>query len=464
MVMWHSDRKQWLLVWLVALVVLNAPRVRTQSSALPVVPGAAGFGMETRAAYGGGSNPAVLRVTNLNDSGTGSLRAALEAAGPRVVIFETSGTITLLSPIFIHNPYLTVAGQTAPSPGILIKSGANDTSIEIYTHDILFQHLRVRPGGTTCNSAIGAWYTNLEQPYNINFDHLSVSWAQDENFYIKSGHTPANFTVWRSISSEGLVQAPGSSGCSGGGLANGHGLLISEGTQSVAVLQSIFAHTLERTPVQKSGTKVYIANNITYDSQQGAAMLDPEQYGDAILVSAIGNYFKRGPSARDDYAFLTRYLVAGSKLYRSDNTIDNGGLTPAITPLYVIDGADPSFGSPPFTGPSGYVPMTSAATYTSVLANGGARPADRDSVDSRLITEIRNRTGGIISSPNQVGGYPTLAANVRSLTLPANPHIVTGSGYTNLELWLHGFSATVEGTTTVTSSPPAPPTGLRVVS
>ena len=74
--------------------------------------------MTTRAAYGCGSAPSVLRVTNLNDSGSGSLRAALEAAGPRVVIFEISGTIALTSDVIVTNACVTIAGQTAPSPGI----------------------------------------------------------------------------------------------------------------------------------------------------------------------------------------------------------------------------------------------------------------------------------------------------------------------------------------------------------
>src|ERR1043166_1194378 len=89
--------------------------VASAVSAQPVVPGGAGYGMETRAAYGAGSDPTIYRVTNLNDSGRQSLREALEATGPRIVIFEISGTITLNSEIGINSPYLTVAGQTAPS-------------------------------------------------------------------------------------------------------------------------------------------------------------------------------------------------------------------------------------------------------------------------------------------------------------------------------------------------------------
>jgi hypothetical protein len=127
------------LAWGVLIVgALLAVRLGGQI-AMPVFPGAEGFGATTVAGRGG----AVLTVTNLNDSGLGSLRAALSATGARTVVFETSGMITLTTDdLIVTNPYLTVAGQTAPSPGITIRGGG----IRILTHDVLIQHMRVRPG------------------------------------------------------------------------------------------------------------------------------------------------------------------------------------------------------------------------------------------------------------------------------------------------------------------------------
>ena len=83
-------------------------------------------------------------------------------------------------------------------------------------------------------------------------------------------------------------------------------------------------------------------------------------------------------------------------------------------------------------------------------------------MDRRIVSEVQSRTGRIISSPSEVGGWPTLATNVRALSLPANPHTATASGYTNLELWLHDYAATVEGTNNAPTAP-APPTGLYIV-
>lgn len=121
-----------------AAIVGAAAMVPLLADALPVLPNAAGFGVETPAGRGG----KVYKVTNLKDSGEGSLRACVNASGPRVCIFEVSGTIRMGGDLSIKNPNITIAGQTAPSPGILLRGGA----LRISTSDVLVQHLRVRPG------------------------------------------------------------------------------------------------------------------------------------------------------------------------------------------------------------------------------------------------------------------------------------------------------------------------------
>src|SRR6476646_9353709 len=104
--------------------------------AVPGVPGAAGFGMTTPAGRGG----AVYRVTNINASGAGSLKACIDATGPRTCVFEVSGIIKLTTELTVRNGFLTIAGQTAPSPGIMIRGAA----MKIHASDILIQHLRIR--------------------------------------------------------------------------------------------------------------------------------------------------------------------------------------------------------------------------------------------------------------------------------------------------------------------------------
>src|SRR5712692_6968373 len=105
---------------------------------IPAFPGAEGFGSTTPGGRGG----KVTFVTNLNDSGAGSLRAACEAEGPRIVIFRVSGLITLASPITVKSPYLTIAGQTAPGDGICLRN----FTFNIATHDVVVRYLRSRLG------------------------------------------------------------------------------------------------------------------------------------------------------------------------------------------------------------------------------------------------------------------------------------------------------------------------------
>ena len=143
----HVDRcitKTGVIGFLASMVMLASAHAVVETQKLPIIPGAAGFGIHTPAGSGRHLSPVqtrVIKVTNLNPSGPGSLQAALAAEGPRVVVFEVAGNIDLspLGGLSIRNPFVTVAGQTAPSPGITIKAG----ELSIGTHDVLLQHIRI---------------------------------------------------------------------------------------------------------------------------------------------------------------------------------------------------------------------------------------------------------------------------------------------------------------------------------
>jgi len=158
---------------------------------------------------------------------------------------------------------------------------------------------------------------------------------------------------------------------------------------------------------------------------------------------------------------------AGNQIYRRDNTLNN--------PLQIrmtVEGNemsyDPNMASPPASAPiNNITPLPSDSVEALVLAAAGARPADRDEIDRRIINQVSGRTSaGYIKSQTQVGGYPPLAVNTRTLTVPANPHTTATSGYTNLEVWLQSYAAAVEGGSGSTSggTAPAAPTGVMVVS
>src|SRR6187402_3739356 len=157
-----------------ALALCGAASVQ----ALPVIPGAAGFGMETKAGRGG----TVYKVTNLNASGSGSLKACIDATVPRTCVFEVSGTIRITSDLIIRNNQIRIAGQTAPSPGIMIRGAA----ILITASDVLIQHIRVRtgddPNGPNPDNrdSLKITGTSTKTVRNVVIDHCSFSWSIDE--------------------------------------------------------------------------------------------------------------------------------------------------------------------------------------------------------------------------------------------------------------------------------------------
>jgi hypothetical protein len=311
-------------------------------------------------------------------------------------------------------------------------------------------------------------------------DHMSLSWAQDENFFFgngtsqNGGHT--NATMWRSIVAEGLVGAPDSGSCTGGGVSGGHGVLVGS-ARRVAMVQSLFAHNRERNPWLQNSWAL-IANNLIYDwsGQWGLVLSDGTNFAGTtgtIQASAVGNRFIVGPTGTLDgfnYLVLTGGIppfLSGHEIYLSDNTVDQSAYPGvAVTPYVNALSYDPRVGSPPSGAPfpSGLSILPSSNVEGFVLDNAGARPLDRDAVDQRIVRQVQTRTGRYVTTPNDVGGYPSLSPNHRSLTLPSNPHTATASGYTNLEKWLHGHALALETGAEITPQGPPPPTGLRIVS
>ena len=132
-------------------------------------PGAEGAGKWTRGGRGG----TIYEVTNLNNSGEGSLRAACQATGPRIVVFKVSGTIALQSHLNINNGYITIAGQTAPGDGICLK----DYGLVVNASEVIIRFLRVR---TADNAGAGFDTITVGSGTNIILDHCSASWGVDE--------------------------------------------------------------------------------------------------------------------------------------------------------------------------------------------------------------------------------------------------------------------------------------------
>lgn len=426
---------------------------------LPVIPGSIGFGMETPAGSGrhlATPNTTVYRVTNLNDSGTGSLRYGLEEVScPKVIIFEVSGNITLSENIIIggwvgndgetKGSYITIAGQTAPSPGITIKDYG--IKIERTSHDILIQHIRIRPGDTSLyegveKEAIADCFTlvpsNAESD-NIVIDHCSCSWAGDMNIQTQM----SGITIQNCIISEALHNPLHPKG------PHSRGLLVfaqrSEQGQNVCVTGNLFAHNMARNPSVNAGAKAVVSNNLIYNVNVQIKCDDAGKWKAFITVEK--NVIKgvdRYPTARA--------LILESRLYFGpDNLLNGESFGPDIwSNMHMPFGIVPEVcraSVPPITVP-GLTLRPANEVEEWMLSNAGARPLDRDPVDIRVINDVLNGTGEIIVSQDDVGGWPDLAENTRILTIPTNPHEIQPSGYTRLEEWLHGYLAEVEDETT----------------
>src|SRR5579862_8681873 len=122
-----------------SLAVLCLALLPAAAVAEEAFPGAVGWGADTPGGRGG----RIIRVTTLGADGPGSLKEAIEAKGPRIVVFEVAGVIDLhRSVLKVYEPYLTIAGQTAPSPGITIIRGGMD----VHGHDVVVRHIRIRTG------------------------------------------------------------------------------------------------------------------------------------------------------------------------------------------------------------------------------------------------------------------------------------------------------------------------------
>jgi hypothetical protein len=425
--------------------------------ALPVIPGGAGFGMDTPAGRGG----TIYKVTNLNADGAGSLKACIDVNAPRICVFEVSGTIKLTSDLIVRNPYLTIAGQTAPSPGIMLRGAA----LKITGSHVLVQHLRIRVG----DDPVGPAYENRDalkiegiatKPVtNVVIDHCSFSWSVDEILSAWGPHD--NITLSNNIFAEPLHDSFHPSQTDPGLVPHGYGVIFGTSPgNSITMTGNLLAHIQERNPLSRAAELVFV-NNVVYNRSHRD--LDLQSDGKSPTESiALRNVFIRGPSyLRDTSPIFVRTegtlgLGQGSRVYQAGNTsVDY------TRPIMVLTGGDTIPGLlnmdsyPVWNG--GIVVQTSSTTIVeNVLNRAGARPADRDAVDRRVVTNVRNRTGQIINCvtanatarcAKNAGGWPTVAQNRRALTLPANPNTVTASGYTNAELWLHSLDGAMSGVT-----------------
>ncbi len=413
----------------------------------PAFPGAAGGGMYTTGGRGG----KVIKITNLNDNGPGSLRQAIRAKGARTIVFEVSGTIELESPIVINNGDLTIAGQTAPGEGICIKGH----EVRINSDNVIIRFMRFRPGDiatTECDAL-----TAIGQK-DIIIDHCSMSWSTDES---ASFYDNKNFTLQWCMAYESLNASVHRKGEHGyGGIWGGN---------NSSFLYNILAHHKSRNPrFQGSRYNPFdgiemteMINNVIYNWGDKAAY-----GGEGGNYNLINNLYIPGPATPkskvdeilDPFKPYGKYFLSGNLILATDGTYLPIGIKQTTIPSEVSDSV---LISTPFPFNNRMKTVTPKAILPLLIRFAGASMV-RDIHDQRLAREISGRTftygrKGIINSQSDAGGWPALVSKAppkdsdgdgipdeweRKHTLDPN-NAVDGSqtsphsGYTNLELYLN---------------------------
>ena len=426
--------------------------------------------MDTKAGRGG----AVYRVTTLAASGAGSLKACIDATGPRTCVFEVSGVIRLTSDLIIRNDQIRIAGQTAPSPGIMLRGAA----LLINASDVLVQHIRIRTGDDPVGpnpdnrDSLKITGNSTKTVHNVVIDHCSFSWALDEVASTWGPHD--NITFTNNIFAEPLNESLHPQYDGTGTMPHGYGVLFGPSdNSSITFVGNLLAHIVERNPLSRAAELVMV-NNLVYDRGTMDVQLE-SQDGRVTKSSVVGNEFLRGPSfsrpTRPIFVFTSseHSLLPGSRVYVNDNRAPDSGST--YSELVTLTGGDviPNLMTQT-TAPvwnTGLVVRNTAASavYSRVLSFAGARPTDRDSVDKRVVESVRTRTGQIINcvSPDgttrckkNAGGWPSYAQNHRALTLPSNQASIASNGYSNLENWLNSMDQSMDGVVQA-ASPTSPP-------
>lgn len=451
----------------------DSSEVDTVDTPFAAFPEAQGFGSVSVGGRGG----EVIQVTNLDDSGPGSFRAAAEASGPRTIVFRVGGTITLESNVEIRDPFVTIAGQTAPGDGILLRgNGARSLSmLRVFTHDVIIRHLRFRRGPSTNGGECNADAIALLGADRVIVDHVSASWTTDQ---IMTLWPATNATIQESIMSEALHDSTHSDDCTPDGPLEPHGLgpIVGNASDRVTFYRNVFANNIGRNPAVSStiGATVEVINNVIYNVCYAVSLSGSG--GDTLEANAIGNYIKWGPQSCGGHR--NNILMSGNvSAYLEDN------LTPAR-----VAGDDEWLASSEFLSQtpadSGFQASTRFPTLTADIASAeqtyaqvpdtaGARLVSQENgefrevrfpVDQRSIDDLRSGTategtsGRRLDHPDEVGGWPSVAGGTAYIDADADgmpdswetshgldPTDASdrnddpdADGYTNLEEFLNG--------------------------
>ena len=372
-------------------------------------PGAQGFGKDAVGGRGG----EVIAVTNLNNAGPGSLREACEADGRRTVVFRVGGTIELRSPIEIKNPFITIAGQTAPGGGVLLKHAGNEGFVKglvlIRTNNVIIRHLRFRRGpsaeGEDTGDCLFMGQKDSGSVHDVMIDSCSFSWSTDE--LVDVYYNSRNVTLQNCIFSEALEWSTHKEGNE----YQPHSMAVfcAFSARNVTVYKSLFAHNRTRNPrfySKTAGVKEFqFINNVIYNYHTGSVFASSSG---GVNVDSVGNKYIAGEATDTDKREV--FVGGGGKLFIHDNRSPHRWWSSQSQWLPVGDDPNSKYRSfSAFTDYSSFPLINSNSIAGSLLYKVGATRPARDSVDARVVQDVWDRTGEIIDDPKEVGGWPSIA-------------------------------------------------------
>ncbi len=437
-------------VFLGVLMVLQPACAVAENSLVPAFPGAEGFGAYSKGGRGG----RVYHVTTLDDAGPGSLREAVDAEGPRIVVFDVSGTIRLKKAIAVENPFITIAGQTAPGDGICLR----DATLVVGTDHVVIRFLRCRLG----DEGTGGDAVSVGAGHHIILDHCSASWSLDE-VLSSSTRDPvlSELTVQWCFITEALNVKN-----------HGFGSLI-RGSHGVRYTyhHNLYAHNRGRNP--RPGN---YDNPNTYQNDPNGLLLD---FRNNAIYDWDGSYagYNADVQSVTRLNYICNYLVPGpnssitGKAYREGSPNNRGYFASNyynhVLPedpwsVVLFDWTAEQIAaykqSQPFDVGT-VVTHSAGEAYRLVLERGGASLPVRDPVDRRIVTDVKTGKGGIINSQTEVGGWPELKTSpaprdgdgdgmpdaweqdhgLNPADAADGPADKDGDGYTNVEDYLNGL-------------------------
>jgi hypothetical protein len=432
------------------IVFTIAMAVHGAGQELPAFPGAQGFGALTPGGRGG----RIVEVTNLKDSGPGSLREACYASGPRIILFRVAGIIELQTDIKISHGFVTIAGQTAPGDGICLKGA----TLRICTHDVVVRFMRCRVG----DGQVGATPGNRDalkiegaRVRNVVVDHCSLSWSIDEN--VSTWGTPRDVTIQWCIIAEALYQSRHPKG------PHSMGLLVGDRSTRMTFHHNLLAHNHWRNPLMQGRgdplAEYDFRNNVIYNYGKFCSVARGR-----IHLNYEANFIKPGPTSVDPNEIdidLDRKTNAWPRIFLSGNIGPNCSDGPGDNWRMVRDMAKLGQSKLRVTQRFPFPAVTTKAAtdaYKAVLKHAGATQPRRDAVDARIVRDVEAGTGKVVNSQDAVGGWPQyesgpLAADSDHDGMPdrwerqhgLDPRDTNdgakdrdGDGYTNVEEYLNG--------------------------